>query len=87
MTLSPKAFKRNFIGRLRSIREGTRLSQTDFARELGISPTRYAKYEHRSLLPMYLIERVCEITHIDSWYLITGRVARPKEQEAIRKTG
>lgn len=85
--LTPKAYKKFFIARLRTIREGTGMRPREFASELGIPYDRYVKYERRSLLPLHLIERVCEITHVDCWFLITGRGTRSKGQEPVRKTG
>ncbi len=72
---TPKVYRAAFCKRLQVIRDGTGLSQGEFAKLLGIHKDTYAKYETRSLMPLYLIPRVCEVAAIDSWYLLTGKGA------------
>lgn len=46
------------------------------ATALGVPSDRYRKYEYRSPLPAYLMERFALIVGCDLEYLITGKVRR-----------
>lgn len=58
------------------------------ATALGVPAERYRKYEYRSPLPHYLLERFALIVGRDVEYLLTGRVApiRAVAAEERRKT-
>lgn len=57
------------------------------ATALGIPPDRYRKYEYRSPLPHYLIERFALIVGRDVEYILLGKtsVARIDSAESRRK--
>jgi hypothetical protein len=57
------------------------------ATALGIPPERYRKYEYRSPLPHYLLERFALIVGRDVEYVLTGKraAARFDSQEERRK--
>jgi len=44
---------------------------------LGVSADRYRKYEKRSPLPAYLMERFCLVANCSLEYLLTGKNGRP----------
>jgi transcriptional regulator with XRE-family HTH domain len=72
--------------RLKEAREAARYTQKQMADELGISPDAYAKYENRpsSVLPPYLIPRVCAILGMDAWWLLTGRFKQDSDDDQQR---
>lgn len=52
-------------------------SQADFARHLGMSPSRYGNYEQGTREPDYLtLVRICETLDISADWLLTGK-SRP----------
>ena len=69
---TPTAFKKEFCQRLKAARIMAGYEQSEFARELGLLPNTYNKYETRSLLPHYLIPQACEILGIDAAVLFVG---------------
>lgn len=78
---TPTAFKKEFCQRLKAARIMAGYEQAEFAKELGLLPNTYNKYETRSLLPHYLIPQACEILGIDPSVLFVG------PREARRKAG
>lgn len=78
---TPATFKKEFCQRLKAARIMAGYDQAEFAKELGLLPNTYNKYETRSLLPHFLIPRACEILGIDTAVLFVGPGA------ARRKTG
>ncbi len=76
------AFQAAFRARLKQIREDAGFSQPGFAKSIGVSPGTYSKYESRSMLPLYLLPTVCEVTGHDAWFVLTGQPASaaPKDQ-------
>jgi hypothetical protein len=76
---TPTQFKRDFCLRLRSFRVAAGYQEAaDFAKALGLLPNTYSKYENRSLLPHYLIPRVCELLDIEVTELYLGRAVKRK---------
>jgi transcriptional regulator with XRE-family HTH domain len=58
---------------VREAREARGWTQAQMALALGIPAERYRKYETRSPLPLYLVERFALITGRDVVYLVTGK--------------
>lgn len=71
------------VHRLRNERGWT---AQQMATALGIPPERYRKYEYRSPLPHYLVERFALIVGRDIEYVLTGKtLPRIQQQEIPRK--
>lgn len=70
------AFSKSFLERTRQLRNSRGWSQGFVADALGIPLERYKKYEQRSLLPHYLIEKFCTLHGCDVHFLITGKQQR-----------
>jgi DNA-binding XRE family transcriptional regulator len=72
------------VHRLRNERGWT---AAQMATALGIPPERYRKYEYRSPLPHYLMERFALIVGRDLEYVLLGRAApvRIEQAESRRK--
>ena len=75
MTTEPNEFLFNnaYCERVKAAREAKGWSAATMASALGIPAERYRKYENRSPLPPYLIERFCLIAGIEPHFLITGK--------------
>ena len=75
MTNEPNEFVFNnaYCARVKSAREDKGWSAATMATALGIPAERYRKYENRSPLPPYLIERFCLVTGIEPHFLVTGK--------------
>ncbi len=74
--VNQKEFSEAFCARtkdLRLTREGW--SAEDMAIALGVEPAAYRKYEVRTPLPHYLIERFAKIVGRDVAYVLTGKSA------------
>jgi DNA-binding transcriptional regulator YiaG len=65
-------YKEAFISRVKAARARHYKSVPKFAKLLGVPYETYKKYEGRSYLPHYLIERFCALTHVTITHLITG---------------
>jgi hypothetical protein len=70
-------FNSSFVRRVKEAREAMGWTQAVMADSLGIPLERYKKYEHRSLLPHYLVAKFCELTGCDIYYLMTGERRSP----------
>lgn len=70
------------VHRLRNERGWTSLQM---ATALGVPPDRYRKYEYRSPIPHYLIERFALIVGRDVEYILTGKVAPARAVESERR--
>lgn len=70
-------FNNELCARTRALRDARGWTAEQMATALGIPPDRYRKYEYRSVLPLYLVERFCLITGADIEFFITGRTNRP----------
>src|SRR5579864_1323313 len=66
-------FNDAFCARVRALRIAREWTQEQMATALGVPPDRYRKYEVRSPLPVYLIERFATIVGRDVEYVVTGR--------------
>ncbi|SRR5216684_3087304 len=62
--------------RLRKLRLAKDWTQAEMATALGVSEERYRKYEKRSWLPVYLLERLALVTGRSITYIVTGKEQR-----------
>lgn len=67
------AFVEAFCARIQRLRVLRGLTQDEMATALGIPLARYKKYETRSPIPAYLIERFATIVGRDIEYVLTGK--------------
>jgi transcriptional regulator with XRE-family HTH domain len=58
-------FNPTFCARVRAIREAHKKTQSEMARILGVTEKAYEKYESRSPLPHYLIDRFAQAMGVD----------------------
>ena len=80
MTLSDEAlFNEALCARTHALRKERGWTAAQMATALAVPSDRYRKYEYRSPLPPYLMERFALIVGCDLEYLITGR-ASPKRK-------
>ena len=81
------AFNEQFIKRIHRLRNERGWTAEQMAISLGIPPERYRKYEYRTPLPHYLLERFALQVGRDVEYLLYGRtsVARVDLPERRRK--
>jgi len=81
-------FNERLCARVHRLRNERGWSAAQMATALGIPPDRYRKYEYRSPLPHYLIERFALIVGRDIEYVLTGNRAasRLPIHEERRKT-
>jgi transcriptional regulator with XRE-family HTH domain len=70
-------FNNAYCGRVKRFRNETNMSADKMADLLGIPADRYRKYEGRSPMPVYLIEKFCLIVGCDLEHLILGK---PRER-------
>lgn len=73
-------FNNDLCARTRALRDELRWTAEQMATALGIPADRYRKYEVRSPLPAYLMERFCLITNADFDYLLTGKGNRTRSK-------
>ncbi len=71
-----KQFNQALLARTKALREGLGWDQADMAKALGVSPANYQKYETRTPLPHYLIERFALVVRRDIAYVLTGNTRR-----------
>ncbi len=72
---SASAIKAGFAQRLKVIRDGMGLSQDELARAIGISQTRYSKYESgRSSAPYDILITLSDYTGYSIDFLVAGRM-------------
>lgn len=62
-----------FCARVKALRTEKYGSAEQMAILLGIPPDRYRKYENRSPMPPYLVERFAALVDADVQYVLTGR--------------
>ena len=77
-----KQFNEALLARTKQLREGLGWSQAEMAKALGVPPANYQKYETRTPLPYYLLERFALIVRRDISYVLTGRQARALSTES-----
>lgn len=70
-------FNNEYCARTRALRDARGWTAEQMATALGVPPDRYRKYDYRSPLPAYLVERFCLITGTEIDYFITGKSNRP----------
>ena len=80
-------FNEALIARTHKLRNDRGWSAAQMATALGVPAERYRKYEYRTPLPHYLIERFALIVGRDIPYLLTGKAApiRAQVPESGRK--
>ena len=76
-----------YIARVKRLREDRGWTSEQMATALGVPAERYRKYEYRTPMPHYLVERFATITDRDVSYVLTGKVG-PKARRAapLRQT-
>jgi len=67
------AFNQELCARVQELRAAKGWKQEQMAVALGVPVERYRKYERRSPLPSYLMERFALITDCSVEYLLTGK--------------
>lgn len=81
------AFTEALCARVHRLRNERGWTAQQMATALGVPPDRYRKYEYRSPLPHYLIERFALIVGRDIEYVLTGnRSVRAVSTEDRRKS-
>ena len=70
-------FNESLLKRVHTLRNERGYTAEQMAIALGIPPERYRKYETRTPLPQYLIERFAIIVDRDVEYILTGKSSRP----------
>jgi transcriptional regulator with XRE-family HTH domain len=80
-------FNEKLCARIHRLRNERGWTAGQMATALGVPPDRYRKYEYRSPLPHYLIEQFAIIVGRDVEYILTGKVANPRQhiEEPARK--
>lgn len=73
-------FNNDLCARTRALRDDLHWTAEQMATALGIPADRYRKYEVRSPIPAYLMERFCLITNVDFDYLLTGKGNRVRSK-------
>lgn len=81
-------FNEALIARVHRLREDKGWTAAQMATALGIPAERYRKYEYRTPLPHYLIERFALIVDRDVDFILLGKTATPRLQayESRRKS-
>jgi len=88
MAGNPEAeFKTAIVERVKRLREDRGWTAEQMATALGVPADRYRKYEYRTPLPHYLIERFALIVGRDPEYILLGKIppARPRPPEKDAK--
>jgi transcriptional regulator with XRE-family HTH domain len=81
-------FNEAFCARVHTLRNERGYTSAQMATALGVPAERYRKYEYRSPMPSYLVERFSLIVGCDVGYLLTGKPLRSRksaENEQRRK--
>jgi len=82
------AFNESLCARTHELRNERGWTSAQMATALGVPADRYRKYEYRSPLPAYLMQRFALIVGCDLDYLLTGKSARnrkpPENGEKLR---
>jgi transcriptional regulator with XRE-family HTH domain len=71
-------FNDAYLSRVKALREAKGFTAERMAILLGVPPDRYRKYETRSPLPVYLVERFAALVDSDVHFVVTGRKAPVK---------
>jgi len=67
------SFNAELCARVKALRVGRGWTATEMATALDVPPDRYRKYENRSPLPLYLVERLALIVGQDIEFVVTGK--------------
>jgi transcriptional regulator with XRE-family HTH domain len=67
-------FNDSLCARVHRLREDRGWTSEQMATALGVPPDRYRKWEYRSPMPHYLLERFALIVGRDVEYVLTGKV-------------
>lgn len=76
-------FNEALCARTHALRNERGWTSAQMATALGVPPDRYRKYEYRSPMPAYLMERFSLIVACDLDYLLTGKSAKPAKPAEI----
>lgn len=77
-------FNESFRRRLKAMRLAREWTQEQMAEALQIGAERYAKYETRSMLPLYLVPRLALLTGESVEYIVTGKKKRRPQLRAVK---
>lgn len=69
-------FNQAYSARVRALRLERGWTADQMATALGVPAERYRKYEVRSPMPLYLVERFALIVGRDVHYVVTGKYER-----------
>jgi transcriptional regulator with XRE-family HTH domain len=69
-------FNSALCARVKHLRELKDWTSEEMATALGINPDAYRKYEYRTPIPHYLVERFALIVVRDVEYVLTGNIRR-----------
>jgi DNA-binding XRE family transcriptional regulator len=70
---TPTTYRKAFFQRVKAARLLADKSIADMAQALDVPADTYGRYEKRTLMPLHLIERFCEVTGQDIHWLVTGK--------------
>jgi transcriptional regulator with XRE-family HTH domain len=70
-------FNSSLVARVKALREEKGWSAEQMATALGVPAERYRKYESRSPLPQYLIQRFALIVDRSVEFILTGKDKKP----------
>jgi hypothetical protein len=80
MTSNEEAmFNEALCARVHQLRNDRGYTSAQMATALALPPDRYRKYEYRSPIPAYLMERFCAIVGCDLEHLLTGKARKPRK--------
>jgi DNA-binding XRE family transcriptional regulator len=75
---TPTTYRKAFVQRVRAARTLASKEPAEMAKLLGVRKDTYHRYETRTLLPHYLLEKFCDLTGQELIWLVTGRHQRPE---------
>lgn len=78
-------FNEALIARVHRLRNERGWTSAQMATALGVPAERYRKYEYRTPLPHYLVERFALIVGRDIEYILTGKLAPARAIESERR--
>lgn len=87
MEQAESALARQYIERVASLRKRRGFTQDQMAAALGVPVERYKKYERRSAMPVYLIERFAAIVGCDVETVVTGKTVNRRQKLDYPKLG
>jgi DNA-binding XRE family transcriptional regulator len=81
------SFNESLCARVHQLRNERGWTSAQMATALGVPPDRYRKYEYRSPLPAYLMERFSLIVGCDVDYLLTGKSRKAANPSPLAQIG